>query len=304
MLRVVVSWLAARSRLLPWTMEPCLFRSLDYAIASHPGKTQALRFSLCDEQEKLDALQKAIEPLNLYELLWALVLRLYTGNETVAFGAQINIQHGDSWTESVDICSAVMFKTQIASSIEIRRTHVPFVVDNAPWEGTLPLNTKVLYAQPKLLGVSVDTKSRQQEILHEDRQMRLLTVVDFDPFAHMPRGHHNGLVAVFEDWMGELMLEIHFKSSDFSNEAVFNVGNTCCRVFQSLLLNPSQVISEIQSLSDHDLEQILAWNSGDRLSVESTIHKEIGRHIQNCPDAPAIHAWDGNLTYYQLDLNH
>lgn len=271
MLRVVVSDSLPVLNLLPWKMESCLFPSLDYATAAHPSKTQALRFSFCDEREKLDLLQKAVEPLNLYELLWALVLRLYTGNDTVAFCAQININQGNSWTESAYICSAVMSKSQMVSSIEIRHANVPSVVDNTSWEATLLLNTKVLYAQPKSLGLSVDKKPRDQEILHEDGYVRLSAVVGLDPFAQMPRARHNGLVAVFQDWLGELMLEIHFKSSEFSKEAIFNVGNTCCRVFQSLLLNPSQVIGEIQSLSDHDLDQILAWNSGDRLSVESTV---------------------------------
>lgn len=302
MLRVVVSHLLPVLDFLPWKMEPCLFPSLDYATATHASKTQALRFSLCNDREKLHVLQKAIEPLNLYELLWALVLRLYAGNETVAFCAQINFNHGDDWTELAYICSAVMSKSQIVSSIEIRRAHVPSVVDSTPWEATALLNTKVLYAQPKSLGLSVDKESREQEIPHEDRHERLSTVVGFDPFAHMPRTQHNGLVAVFEGWLGELMLEIHFKSSDFSQEAIINVGNTCCRVFQSLSVNPSQVIGEIQSLSDHDLGQILAWNSGDRLSVESTVHGEISRHVKHRPDAPAVHAWDGNLTYHQLDL--
>lgn len=38
-----------------------------------------------------------------------------------------------------------------------------------------------------------------------------------------------------------------------------------------------------------------------RLGVESTIHDEISRHVRIRPDAPALHAWDGSLTYSQLD---
>lgn len=301
-LRVIVSDPLLVLDLLLWKMEPCLFPSLDYAIATHPSKTQALRFSLCHQRKKLHVLQQAIEPLNMYELLWALVLRLYTGNETVAFRAQIKMSHGDFWAESAYICSAVMYKSQIVSSVDIRRAHFPSVVDNTPWEAALLLNTKVLYAQSKSQDLSVDKKSREENFPHQDRRVDLSTMAEFDPFAHMPKAQHNGLVAVFEDGLEELILEIHFKSSAFSKEAIFNVGNTCCRVFQSLLANPSQMIGEIQSLSDHDLDQILTWNSGDRPSVESTVHAEISRHVKYRPDAPALHAWDGNLTYQQLDL--
>lgn len=102
--------------------------------------------------------------------------------------------------------------------------------------------------------------------------------------------------------MGKLILEIHFQSSKYTKEAILNVGNTCRTVFQSLLDNPKQIVGEIRSLSGRDLNQILTWNSGIRQSVESTVHGEISRHVKNRPDAPALHAWDGNFTYDQLDL--
>lgn len=286
---------------LPWNMEPCLFPTLDYATTAHPGRTQALSFSLCDERAKLDALQKAIGPLNLYELLWALVLRLYTGNETVAFQTQSNISNGRPHTESDYICSAVISKSQTVSSVEFRHAHVSSVVDSTPWDATLLLNTKVLYAQPKPLDLCVDKESKEKRILNEHGHVRLSTFMDIQPFAKLP-GYDNGLVAVFNDWLGKLMLEIHFKSSNYTKEAILNVGNTCRTVFQSLLENPKQTIGEIRSLSGRDFDQILAWNSGIRQSVESTVHGEISRHVKNRPDAPALHAWDGNLTYDQLDL--
>ena len=283
-------------------MEPCLFPTLDYAITAHSGRTQALIFSICDDRAKLDALQKAIGPVNLYELLWALVLRLYTGNETVAFRTQSNISNGKPHTKSDYICSAVLSKPQTISSVEFHHAHVSSVVDSAPCEVTLLVNTKMLYAQPKLLNLCVDKESKERGILNKHRHVRYSTSMDRQPFARLPRGYHNGLVAVFNDRLGKLVLKIHFKSSRYTKKAILNVGNTCRTVFQTLLENPKQTIGEIQSLSGRDLDQIIAWNSGIRQSVESTVHGEISRHVKNRPDAPALHAWNGNLTYDQLDL--
>ena len=283
-------------------MEPCLFPILDYGITAHPGSSQALNFSLCDDRAKLDALQKAIGRLNLYELLWALVLRLYTGNETVAFRVQSNISNGEPHTQSGYICSTVLSKSQTVSSVEFRYTHVSPVVDSTPREAILLPNTKVLYAQPKPLDLCGDKESKERRALNEHRHVRLSASMDIQPFVKLPGAYHNGLVAVFNDWLGKLILEIQFKSSDYTKEAILNVGNTCRTLFQSLLENPKQTIGEIRSLSGRDLDQILAWNSGIRKSVESTIHGEISLHVKNRPDAPAIQAWDGNLTYYQLDL--
>ena len=283
-------------------MEPCLFPTLDYAITTHAGKAQALTFSLCNDKAKLDTLQKAIGQLNLYELLWALVLRVYTGNETVAFRIQGNTSKGELHTQPGYVCSAVISKSQTVSSVEFCYAHVSSVVDSTLWEATPLLNTKMLYTQSKPRGLCSDKESEEREMLNEHRHVRLSTSIDIHPFANLPQMYHNGLVAVFNDWLGKLILEIHFKSSDYTKEAILNVGNTCRTLFQSLLENPKQTIGEVRSLSGRDLDQIVAWNSGIRQSVESTVHGEISRHVKNRPDAPAIHAWDGDLTYDQLDL--
>lgn len=283
-------------------MELGLFPTLDYAITPYPSKTQALNFSLCDESSKLDALQKAIGSSNLYELLWALVLRIYTGNETVAFRTQSNISNGQLYIQSDYICSAVISKSQTPSDVEFRHAHVSSFLDSAPWEVTLLPNTKVLYTSPKPPVLCVGKESKERRILNERGLVRSSASLDTQPFAKAPRASHNGLVAVFNDRQGKLMLEIHFQSSEYTKEAIINVGNTSRTVFQSLLENPKQTIGEIQSLSAHDLDQIIAWNSGIRQSVESTVHGEISRHVKSRPDAPALHAWDGNLTYGQLDL--
>ena len=283
-------------------MEPCLFPTLDYAPTAHPGRTQALSFSLCDERAKLDALQKAVGPMNLYELLWALVLRLYTGNETVTFRTQSNISNGEPQTQSDYICSAAISESQTVASVELRHAHVPLVIDSPLSEATLLLNTKVLYSQPVPLDLCVDKVSKESGILNEHEHVRLSTSIDIQPFAKLPRAYRNGLVAVFNDCLGKLMLEIHFKSSNYTEKAILNVGNTCRTIFQSLLETPKQTVGEIRSLSGRDLDQIVAWNSGSRQSVESTIHGEISRHVKTRPNAPALHAWDGNLTYDQLDL--
>ena len=283
-------------------MEPCLFPTLDYAANAYPGRTQALRFLLCDNRTKLDALQEAIGPLNLCELLWALVLRLYTGNETVAFSTQSSISDGRPHTQSDCICSAVISKSQTVSSIKFRHAHLSSAVDCNPWEATPLLNTKVLYAQPVPLDLCVDKASKKGGILNKHGDVRSSTSTDIRTFTNLPWAYHNGLVAVFNDWSGKLMLKISFKSSNYTKEAILNVGNTCRTVFQSLLENPNQTIGEIRSLSGRDLDRILAWNSGIRQSVESTVHGEIGRQVKIRPDAPALHAWDGHLTYHQLDL--
>ena len=144
-------------------MESCLFPALDYTVPAHRGETQALTFSLCDEGEKLGALGKAMGTANLYELLWALVLRVYTGNETVAFRTQSDIgDDEDARSRSDSICSAVMSKSQTVSSVELRHAR------DTSWV----VNTKVLYDRPKALDHCVDKGSNESIIRDENGHVR------------------------------------------------------------------------------------------------------------------------------------
>jgi hypothetical protein len=283
-------------------MDSCLFPTLDYAITAHPGRIQALSFPLCNERAKLDALQDAIGPLNLCELLWALVLRIYTGNETVAFRKQINTSSSKPDTNSEFICSAVIPKSQTVPRIEFCHAHVSSGVDSTLGEATPLLNTKVLYAQGTPLNLYDSEEKMENGILIEHGSVTLSTSLVIEPFAALLPEPQNGLVAFFNNCLGILVLEIYFNSSNYTNDAIVNVGNTCLTVFQSLSENPNQTVGEIRSLSGHDFDQILAWNSGIRQSVNFTVHEVINQHVKDRPDAPAIHAWDGKLTYHQLDL--
>lgn len=178
---------AALGDSLRWNMEPCLFPTLDYATTAHRGGAQAVSFSLCDERAKLDALQKVLGPLDLCKLLWALVLRLYTGNETVAFRTQSNISNGTPHTQSDYICSAVIYKSQTVSSVEFRHAHVSSVIDSTLWEATLLLNTDVLYAQLKPLDVCIDKGLKEGGISNGHEHVRLSTFIDIQTLAKMPR---------------------------------------------------------------------------------------------------------------------
>ncbi|CBX99700.1 similar to nonribosomal peptide synthetase [Plenodomus lingam JN3] len=62
-------------------------------------------------------------------------------------------------------------------------------------------------------------------------------------------------------------------------------------------------ISDLSFLSPDDAAQISAWNAPldiDR-HVNCTIHQLVHETVQKLPDAPAISAWDGEMTYRELD---
>lgn len=64
----------------------------------------------------------------------------------------------------------------------------------------------------------------------------------------------------------------------------------------------SQLMADLgAAVSPQDLRDIWGWNSTVPPAVEACVHDLISLTAKRQPDAPAICAWDGNLTYRQID---
>ncbi|KAJ4168486.1 Nonribosomal peptide synthetase 30 [Fusarium falciforme] len=65
----------------------------------------------------------------------------------------------------------------------------------------------------------------------------------------------------------------------------------------------SKTIDELRSsiMTEDDLEQIWTWNQSTPEAVDKYVHEIVEERVREQPNAPAVHAWDGQLTYKELD---
>ncbi|KAM0739389.1 hypothetical protein ACQRIT_007126 [Beauveria bassiana] len=77
------------------------------------------------------------------------------------------------------------------------------------------------------------------------------------------------------------------------------------QVFASILKqtvsSPDMVMADMNGISTEDMQQIQAWNNSVSPTVMKCIHDMIHKHVVSRPEATAIDAWDGQLTYKDLD---
>ncbi|PHH71894.1 hypothetical protein CDD82_6285 [Ophiocordyceps australis] len=69
-----------------------------------------------------------------------------------------------------------------------------------------------------------------------------------------------------------------------------------------LILSPNTPLSSLDLLPPADAAQIQAWNSKDLGSHNSCLHHAIHQRAEETPSRVAVCAWDGDLTYRDLDL--
>lgn len=89
--------------------------------------------------------------------------------------------------------------------------------------------------------------------------------------------------ATVESWLAKSITEMFAQSFEYV------LGNPHCR------------IKDIPSCSSSDIEEMQKWNGGDLPRQENCIHNMIREKALLRPDAPAILAHDGSLSYADLE---
>lgn len=98
-------------------------------------------------------------------------------------------------------------------------------------------------------------------------------------------------------------IQATFDSETVSSSEMDRTINQFFYVLEQLLQGDlSQKLDDIEPLSPYDQQRVLAWNASVPLPVEETLHDISLRKTRETPDATAVDAWDGRLTYAELDF--
>ncbi|KAL7912424.1 hypothetical protein GGI35DRAFT_491025 [Trichoderma velutinum] len=116
-------------------------------------------------------------------------------------------------------------------------------------------------------------------------------------------------------WVGQsLVLHVLHDAESISITAVFDayvvepwVVEGALKQFASLFQqlqqsSPATLLADLESVTYDNLETIWGWNSNRLPSVDLCIHTVIEQNAREQPDAVSVQAWDGQLTY--SELNH
>ncbi|KAF3066464.1 Nonribosomal peptide synthetase 4 [Daldinia childiae] len=105
-----------------------------------------------------------------------------------------------------------------------------------------------------------------------------------------------------QDDPGKKIVKAFFDSRAIDSEMVQRLLGRLEHVIHQLeRARPGQLLDEIEILTPMDLEEIWGWNHNLPLSIECCVHTMIKERACLQPSAPAICAWDGELTYDMLN---
>ncbi|KAL8819210.1 MAG: hypothetical protein Q9223_002309 [Gallowayella weberi] len=107
---------------------------------------------------------------------------------------------------------------------------------------------------------------------------------------------------------GDVSIEVdaHYNENVISKWHVQRLLHQLEKILDQLCSASSQnntKLSELQVISEEDIESISQWNNYEAVTVEQCIHELFLRHAETIPSSPAVCAWDGDFTYRELSMH-
>lgn len=100
-----------------------------------------------------------------------------------------------------------------------------------------------------------------------------------------------------------IQMQLRFDSYVIAKKQVERLTHQFERILRQICQqkNNDLAIKDIESASENDLRDIWTWNADVPKTVSLPVHDLVLQAVHMQPDAPAVHAWDGQLTYRELD---
>lgn len=101
---------------------------------------------------------------------------------------------------------------------------------------------------------------------------------------------------------GAVQMGLHNRSSPLLEHRGRSIAYAVKQIAQQIVTDPGRKVKDLVLFSPHDVDTVFERNQKHRCQPESrTIANIIHQQSLNRPYSLAIHAWDGELTYGQLD---
>jgi amino acid adenylation domain-containing protein len=283
--------------------KPCQFPTLvdgeksEKSLRSIPVQFGALRElqSVCEK--------RGITLANVFNAAWGLTLRTFCGSDDVSFSYMASLR--DVSVDQVQwvigpVINLLVCRMQISGDSNL--SDVLERVQNDHVESLSFRHTSLIDIQHALKmsdtnlfnsGVSYRRLPSSKDAVQSDIQC--IEVGSIHDPAEFP------VFINIEAMDTKARIDLNYWTSNLSDAQAINVATTYVRCLENIVSNIDGKLSQLDSLSEANKDQIMTWNSKIPKPFEKCAHHVVQEMAKKRPDALAVTAWDGNLTYSKLD---
>ncbi|GIJ98274.1 nonribosomal peptide synthase [Aspergillus viridinutans] len=281
-------------------VQPCHFPRLNFTKRRRSDREHIARIHL-SARDRLDAFCRTrnVSTWSVICLAWTLVLRSFTYSDDVCFGYVKSAR--DLPIENVEeiagpLLNVLPLLMSVSEGLTIDAA-VQAIKDD--YLGSLAHQTFALSdmhrivqgSNQALFNTIVDVQRRDQggEETETPRSIRKVSkeeVTEYD------------LVLSVDALGSEIDVQLRYKTTCVSEEQATSILATFEKALQAIIADDQKLVQQNELCSEHDKALLWSRNKTVPRSVEACVHDLISKHHG---DRPAVCAWDGDLTYRQLD---
>ncbi|KAL9614736.1 MAG: hypothetical protein Q9167_000805 [Letrouitia subvulpina] len=285
-------------------VEPCYFPDLgESAKGIRELRTLELKLKETSQLQSFCS-QNSVTLSNALQLVWALVLRTYSGSDSVCFGYLSsgrnvplqNIEDAVGLFISMLICR-MDFSIDMLVSKALEQIRDDYTQSMAHQAYSLGDVQHELQLSGKSLFNTAFTFQRRPGTQGAEKQEITFDILEaYDPSEY-------DLTINVEACDADVAVFFNYWTNCLSDKQAENVSETFGQILHSIMhpKESQQTIGQLESCSQAHQKQILEWNKAPLLRVDECVHDIVYRQSQSLPlSAPAVCSWDVDLTYVKL----
>ncbi|KAF9636542.1 putative nonribosomal peptide synthase protein [Lasiodiplodia theobromae] len=290
--------------------EPCHFPVLRDGQPSELHDVEAIHMTLDAEEAKpISSFCRAhgLTPANLFQVAWALVLRAYTGMDRVCFGyltsgrdaPVANIEHMIGAVCNMLVVAMDMDKSKTikallegaqegwTDSLQHQFTSLADIQHHQGTAGQALFNT----------GMSFRSESKEQA---DSSSSSSNSSLSFDAIDGHDPSEYDVTLNVWGT-PSQFLVSFNYRLSCMAPDQAQHVAAAFTRALGAIVAGAdTTTLEDWRLVSESDMD-----TPAPTLLLpptpESLVHDMIDQHVQSRPDDAAVCAWDGELSYRQLD---
>ncbi|KAI1824256.1 hypothetical protein F4861DRAFT_269335 [Xylaria intraflava] len=245
--------------------------------------------------------QHELTPANVFQLAWALVLRLYLHSESACFGYLVSgrdVPIGDIHDTvgpilNMHICHIAMEADESilnllrkcqANYIEsLAYQHISMLdkIKSTKTSASALFNT-IMSVLPR-----VDEFDQQSTLVFEESDNANLT--EYDVALHVAMGQH------------EIKFVLEYSPAFMSDEQVENMADAFQQAVLSITSESQQTVKDVTLFGELSKRRVTQYNQHETPAVDDFVDKLIEKQCLAQPSATAVDAWDGSFTYGDMN---
>ncbi|KAI0532818.1 peptide synthetase [Xylaria digitata] len=229
----------------------------------------------------------------IFQLAWALVLRTYLNSEDILFGL---LSSGRDLPVT-DIQKASTIRSDI-KALEVAKDLQADYIEHLSWQ-TLSLS-QIRHAARhgnQTPGFNTILNIQKAEAVAELSKARSFQV----EFVKSMDTTEYGLAMTVIDSQSEYELSLEYETGLVSPREADAIVSAFATAVKNVIANPECLVGDIDLVSDKDREQIQHWDINKFQAKNECVHQLFQATALSVPQKEAIYAWDGRLTYGELE---